>query len=260
MIICKTPQDMQEARHGLSPEMRVGFVPTMGALHKGHLEVLKRARAENDILVLSIFVNPTQFNNKSDFELYPNTWEDDLVIAKSVGVDYLFAPTYEEIYPDHYKYIVTETVNSKDLCGASRPGHFDGVLTIVLKLLNIISPRNAYFGEKDFQQLSLIKGMVEALYLGTNIVPVPIVREEDGLALSSRNSRLNEKGRALAPYIFEAIQSSVTADEAKQILESKGFRTDYCVDKDNRRFVAVFTNETKDGLDVRLIDNVEIKH
>lgn len=236
----------------------IGFVPTMGALHSGHEALLKAARLQNDIVVLSIYVNPTQFNDKKDLDKYPITLEADLEIAKASKVDAVFLPQYGEIYPDDYRYVLSENQFSKSLCGKDRPGHFNGVLTIVLKLFNIIAPTRAYFGEKDFQQLSLIKGMIEALFLDVEIIAVPNVREIDGLAKSSRNVRLNQKGRAISPQIYAIIKSSQSPEEARAALEAVGYLVDYVEDIGPRRFVAVKTYDTIDGNVVRLIDNVEI--
>lgn len=230
----------------------IGFVPTMGALHRGHETLLKKSRSENSISVLSIFVNPTQFNNPEDLTKYPITFEKDLELAERAGVDVVFAPEFSEIYPDNYRYLISEKINSKDLCGASRPGHFEGVLTVVMKLLQIVQPTRAYFGEKDFQQLELIRGMAGAFFLDTEIVAVPTVREHDGLAMSSRNLRLNDSARIKAAKIFELMCALKTAEDVRRSLEAEGFTVDYVVDKDRRRYVAAFLN------DVRLIDNVEI--
>lgn len=256
MIILRSPNSYKNWRKSIKGQ--IGFVPTMGALHDGHKELLKCAKRENDIVVLSIFVNPTQFNDKKDLENYPKTWEDDLEIARETGVDAIFYPNFEEIYPDNYKFMVLENSNSKILCGASRPGHFDGVLTIVLKLFNIIAPNKAYFGEKDFQQLQLIKNMVEAFFLPIEIVGVPIVREKSGLALSSRNTHLNEDGRIIAPKIYEIISQTKDLEIAKKSLMDLGFEIDYLEDHWGRRFVAVKTKLTKTGNELRLIDNVKI--
>ena len=253
--VIRSPLAMQGLRKILKGS--VGFVPTMGALHAGHASLLQRARNENDILVLSIFVNPTQFNNPDDLQKYPKTWEQDVALANSLGVDYIFFPDYKEMYPDDYKYKVIETEFSHELCGKDRPGHFDGVLSVVMKLLNIVRADNAYFGEKDYQQLQLIKGMCQALFLDTCIQAVPTLREADGLAMSSRNVRLSEKSRKLAPEIFKIISTASSAHEAEVQLSELGFNVDYVVDKYGRRFVAVRT-ESADGGEVRLIDNVQI--
>ena len=160
----------------------VGFVPTMGALHAGHRALLARARAENERVGLSIFVNPTQFNDPSDLAKYPRTLEADLALAAGL-VDDVIVPPAAELYPDDFTYRVTEEKVSRELEGAHRPGHFDGVLTVVLKLLNTVQPTRAYFGEKDHQQLTLIRDMVQAFFMPVEIVAVPTVRDSDGLAL-----------------------------------------------------------------------------
>lgn len=249
-VVLRSPQEFKQWRK--QQKGSVGFVPTMGALHSGHEELLKRARQECDVVVLSIFVNPTQFNDPKDFEKYPLTWDQDLKMAEANKVDAIFYPRYPEMYPDNYRYKVTEGEYSKLLDGAHRPGHFDGVLSVVMKLFNIVSPTKAFFGEKDFQQMTLIKGMVESFFMDLEIVPVPTVREEDGLAKSSRNTRLTADERAKAPAIYKAITGSKSAAEAADVLNRQGFKVDYVTDIDNRRYVAAFLGE------VRLIDNVQI--
>lgn len=236
---------------------RIGFVPTMGALHFGHETLLKQARAENDWVVLSIFVNPTQFNDKKDLEKYPKTWDQDLAVAQRAQVDAIFFPTFEDMYPDNYKYKISETDFSNQLCGAHRPGHFDGVLSVVMKLFQIVQPTKAYFGEKDYQQLQLIRGMVKAFFLPLEIVPVPTVRETDGLAMSSRNVRLTSSQRQLAPWIYKIISNEKDISIARQKLQDLGFKVDYLQDfvfegNEKRRFVAAFLG------DVRLIDNTVV--
>jgi pantoate--beta-alanine ligase len=252
--VIETVQEMKLLRASLADS--VAFVPTMGALHRGHEELLKKARAENKTVILSIFVNRTQFNDAKDFEKYPSTWESDLAMAQRNQVDCLFYPQYSEMYPDDYRYRVIENDFSRLLCGQDRPGHFDGVLSVVMKLFNIVSPQKAYFGEKDFQQLTLIKGMVESFFMDIEIVPVPTVRESDGLAMSSRNLRLSAEERAKAPAIYAAITQSRSAEEARGKLTAQGFRVDYVTDLDvafgKRRFVAAHLGA------VRLIDNVKI--
>lgn len=230
---------------------RIGFVPTMGALHAGHVALLERCRRENEVSVLSIYVNPTQFDNAEDLKKYPATLDQDREIAHKAGVDIILLPTYEQIYLDGYRFRVSEKGFSDRLCGAHRPGHFDGVLTVVMKLLNIVQPDRAYFGEKDYQQLQLVKDMVSAFFLETEIIPVKTVREADGLAMSSRNTRLSPESRALAPQFYEALVASATPDEAKARLKLSGFKVDYVEDIGSRRFGAVHLD------DVRLIDNVE---
>lgn len=230
----------------------IGFVPTMGALHEGHLSLVKRAREENDIVVVSIFVNPTQFNDPKDLENYPRTLEKDVELLKPVGCDYILAPQYSDLYPDNYRYKVTENEVSKVLCGAHRPGHFDGVLTVVMKLLNLSKATRAYFGEKDYQQLRLIQDMAKAFFMSVEIIGMPLVRELDGLAMSSRNARLNEVDRKKATELYKILSHSKTSEDAKSQLTQKGFQVDYVEDKWDRRLAAIYLNS------VRLIDNVKI--
>jgi pantoate--beta-alanine ligase len=245
-------------RKTVGPDWAVGFVPTMGALHAGHASLLARAREENDFVVLSIFVNPTQFNQASDLEKYPRTIESDLETARLAGADAVFIPSDPaELYPEGYRYRVVETELSKELCGAHRPGHFDGVLTVVLKLFGIVRANRAYFGEKDFQQLDLIRGMASAFFLGTEVVACPTVREEDGLAMSSRNLRLSSAERAVAPKLHAAMAEIADLSAARQAIEADGFRVDYLEDRtttkgERRRFVAATLG------DIRLIDNIPL--
>ena len=233
----------------------IGFVPTMGALHPGHASLMKRARLENDIVVLSIYVNPTQFNNPEDLKKYPITIDSDRVIAAKAGVDCLILPLYEQIYPDAYRYKVSENDFSTQLCGAHRPGHFDGVLTVVMKLLNLVQPDRAYFGEKDYQQLQLIRRMTEAFFMPTEIVACPTLREEDGLAMSSRNLNLSADTRSKAPVLRKVLLEAATVEMARRNLTEEGFTVDYVEDIKMgltcRRFAAAFLGG------VRLIDNVE---
>lgn len=258
-------EDWQSFRRELAlvePQMTIGFVPTMGALHDGHRSLLERARKECDYLVLSIFVNPTQFNNQSDLEKYPITLDQDLSMAEIAGVDFAILPSRDEVYSDHYRYRLSESNFSKTLCGAHRPGHFDGVLTVVLKLFNLISPHFAYFGQKDFQQLELIRGMVESLFLNIEIVGCPTVRESDGLAMSSRNLRLNPEQRKTAPLIASLLRESLINDKPTEWisdrLKQNGFLVDYVEDATvdrppiKRRFVAAHLGE------IRLIDNMSL--
>lgn len=230
--------------------LTVGFVPTMGALHEGHLSLVKKSKAENDITVVSIFVNPTQFNQSTDFEKYPRTMEKDANLLADYKVDFLFTPTNDSIYPDNYNYSVNEKELTPLLCGKSRPGHFTGVLTVVLKLINIISPRKMYMGEKDFQQLSLIQKMVDAFFLPTEVVGVVTARDEEGLALSSRNQRLSTKGLEKARQFAKILLTSPSVTAAKEDLKKQHIDVDYIEELDHRRFGAVVIE------DVRLIDNV----
>lgn len=230
----------------------VGFVPTMGALHAGHASLLKLCSTENDFSVLSIYINPTQFNNPTDLEKYPKTFEADLKLAAECGIHAVLLPDYSEIYADQYRYKLSESDFSKILCGAHRPGHFDGVLTIVLKLLNIVKSDRAYFGKKDYQQFKLIENMVDSFFVDTKIIGAETVREESGLAMSSRNMRLSEAALKKAALIYQFLKSEKTALDVKNKLILNGFDVDYVEDISNRRYVAALIEG------VRLIDNVEI--
>lgn len=255
MKVLNTYSDFNLWRKGLSEQAiskGVGFVPTMGALHLGHASLLTKSLNENSVTALSIYVNPTQFNNLEDLKKYPITLAEDLELAKNLGVDVVFVPTYEEIYPDNYKFKVIENDFSLSLCGANRPGHFNGVLTVVMKLLNIIQPQRAYFGEKDFQQLMLIKSMVQAFFMQVEIVACPTMREKNGLAMSSRNTRLSEVDKEKAAIIYKAIVSNQPIEKIRKCIEDEGFSVEYLVDFLGRRYIAV------DVHGVRLIDNVNI--
>lgn len=186
-------------------KLEIGFVPTMGYLHDGHLSLTQCARTENERVVVSIFVNPTQFGQNEDLGRYPQDYEGDRRKLENAGVDVLFYPQASEIYGAGFQTFVNVEEISRPLCGISRPGHFRGVATIVLKLLNIVSPDRAYFGQKDFQQLQVIRTMVRDLNVSTEIVSCPIVREPDGLAMSSRNAYLNDSERAQAPVLYESM-------------------------------------------------------
>jgi pantoate--beta-alanine ligase len=245
-------EEWREFRRTLSACATIGFVPTMGALHEGHASLLRRARAENDFVALSIYVNSTQFNDPKDLEKYPRTLDSDVALAGAADVDFVIAPTYPQMYPDSYQYRVSEARFSAELCGAHRPGHFDGVLTVVMKFLNFVRPSKAYFGEKDYQQLELIRGMASAFFLETEIVGCPTVRESDGLAMSSRNLNLDPASRAQAGAFPAALRSEISAESARKRLASEGIEVDYIEDRDHRRYGAVRIGG------VRLIDNVDI--
>ena len=184
----------------------IGLVPTMGFLHEGHLTLAKAARAENDLVVMSIFVNPTQFGPNEDFESYPRDLPRDTALAASVGVDLVFAPSVEEMYPNDGGIRIHAGKQASILCGASRPGHFDGVLQVVAKLFHLVQPTRAYFGQKDAQQVAIISTMVRDYNFPLEMRVMPIVREEDGLAKSSRNVYLSETDRQQAPAIQQALQ------------------------------------------------------
>lgn len=233
-------------------QSQLGFVPTMGALHKGHASLMQKSVSENICTAVSIFVNPTQFNDPKDLEKYPKTFEKDFQMLEELDVDFLFFPEYEELYSDNFTYQIREDDVSKILCGAFRSGHFDGVLTVVLKLLNIIKPGRAYFGEKDYQQYKLIKGMAEAFFLPTGIIACTTVRDEDGLALSSRNLLLSPREREFALNFPRLLKTDKSCDEIKFELEQLGFKVDYIEEYDGRRFGAVYAGK------VRLIDNVKL--
>ncbi|GGH24173.1 pantoate--beta-alanine ligase [Paenibacillus segetis] len=186
--------------------LKVGLVPTMGFLHEGHASLLSEARKHNDLVVLSIFVNPIQFGPGEDFETYPRDSDKDLALADREGVDAVFLPSVEEMYPNPTKTTISVNELTAGLCGASRPGHFNGVTTVVGKLLHIVSPDNAYFGQKDAQQVAVITQMTRDLNMDVNIVPCPIVREQDGLALSSRNVYLSSEERKAALVLSRSLQ------------------------------------------------------
>lgn len=229
---------------------QVGFVPTMGALHAGHEALVQRSLRENEETLVSLFVNPAQFNDPRDCANYPTPLEEDLEICRRMGVSAVFTPRRGMLYPDQYTYRVQELEKSTVLEGESRPGHFDGVLTVVLKLFLLCRPDRAYFGEKDWQQLRLVEGLVEAFLLETEVVAVPTVREVDGLALSSRNVRLSAAARILAPEFYRILSSAVDCAMARHELEALGFEVEYVDERDGRRLGAV----QLEG--VRLIDNV----
>lgn len=232
----------------------VGCVPTMGALHLGHRSLLERAGRECDATVATIFVNPTQFNDPKDCATYPQPLETDVALCRACGVSGVFLPTRDQLYPDDYSFKVVESRDSLRWEGEFRPGHFDGVLTVVLKLLQLVTPTRAYFGEKDWQQLSLVRRMVEAFFLPVDIVPCETVREDDGLALSSRNVRLSAAARARAAAFPQALVKAPSAEAAAERLRAAGFEVEYVTDADGRRLGAVVL----DG--VRLIDNWPLSH
>jgi pantoate--beta-alanine ligase len=199
MDVIETIREMQKRSEVLRlAGQRIAFVPTMGFLHEGHLELMRHGRQDADTLIVSIFVNPTQFGPNEDLEAYPRDMEGDLSKAKEVGVDIVFIPSVEEMYPKGYQTKVAVEKVTRYLCGLSRPGHFDGVATVVFKLFNIIRPHIAIFGQKDYQQLTVIRRMVMDLNMDIRIIGIPIVREPDGLAMSSRNTYLNPRERQSA--------------------------------------------------------------
>jgi pantoate--beta-alanine ligase len=256
----------------------IGFVPTMGALHEGHAALVRAARASSGFVVVSIFVNPTQFGPSEDFARYPRTLEADQLLCTDAGADLIFAPSVEEMYPDRPATFVEVKELDSQLCGQSRPGHFRGVCTVVLKLFNIVAPDVSYFGAKDYQQARIIQRMVRDLNVPVDVRIEPTVREADGLALSSRNRYLSASDRAEAPRIYDALQSARARAAAGDVdvarLESAlranleaipGARVDYArvvdadllgslgrLDRPAVAAVAVFLGTT------RLIDNITI--
>ena len=229
MEIIKSVKELKARISALRNDSKtVGLVPTMGALHAGHASLVARSVKENAATVVSVFVNPTQFNDKKDLEHYPRTLDADCALLSSLGADYVFAPSVEEVYPEpdtrSFSYPPTDSVME----GAFRPGHFNGVCQIVSKLFMFVEPDRAYFGEKDFQQIAVIRAMVED-YVSKDaewakrleICPCPIVREEDGLALSSRNALLTSAERAIAPNIYKALQESLAYSKTHTIEETK---------------------------------------
>ncbi len=210
MQLTRTIDEVRAARWS-DPARTWGLVPTMGALHEGHLSLVRRARAENDRVGVSIFVNPIQFNRRDDLEAYPRQLERDCALLEAEGVDLVWAPTEDEVYPPGFQTYVTVEEITRPLEGAARPGHFRGVATVVAKLFNVFQPTRAYFGQKDAQQVAVIRQMVRDLAFNLEIVVCPIVRERDGLALSSRNVRLNPEERRAALVLSRALRAA--ADE-----------------------------------------------
>lgn len=202
---------------------KIGLVPTMGALHQGHASLVERSVKENDYTVVSVFVNPTQFNDKNDLKNYPRDLEADCALLEKCGADFVLAPSVEEMYPTpdnrHFEFPPVSTVME----GAHRPGHFNGVCQVVSRLFYIVRPTQAYFGEKDWQQIAVIKQLVKYLGLGVQIVECPIVRDEDGLARSSRNTLLSKEERAIAPQIYKALKESVAYAEKHTVKETHDF-------------------------------------
>lgn len=223
MKVLRTVGELQQAmKLHRDAGKTIGLVPTMGALHAGHISLMNRARGDNDIVVASVFVNPTQFNNPTDLETYPRTEEADCRVLESAGVDYAFIPSVEEIYPEPDTRVFDLGEVAEVMEGAMRPGHFNGVAQIVSKLFAWVNPTRAYFGEKDFQQIAVIRRMAKLEGFNFEIVACPIVREADGLALSSRNVRLTPEQRAIAPAIHAVLSDSIAmAGAGKSVEEVK---------------------------------------
>ncbi|AXI28259.1 pantoate--beta-alanine ligase [Priestia megaterium] len=209
MKVITTIKDMQqEMKKEKQLGRSIGFVPTMGYLHEGHATLLKAARTENEVVVLSIFVNPTQFGPNEDYDTYPRDFERDERVAKEANVDYLFYPSVEEMYKSSRSVAITVTDRVDVLCGQKRPGHFDGVATVLTKLFHIVTPDRAYFGKKDAQQVAVVDGLIEDFNFPVELRAVDTVREADGLAKSSRNVYLTDKEREEAPVLFKSLQSA----------------------------------------------------
>jgi pantoate--beta-alanine ligase len=277
MQIYKTIAETREALAGEALKNKIGFVPTMGALHKGHLSLVERCHSESDLTVVSIYVNPTQFGPQEDLNHYPRNLEKDIDLLRNYHVDIVFTPDDVQMYPEGYCTWVQVEGLSDILCGASRPGHFRGVATIVLKLMHIVNPKLMFMGMKDYQQIIVLEKMIEDLNLETKIVRCPIVREPDGLAMSSRNSYLTPDERQRATCLIKALKnaqkmvnegyldSSILISEAENIIKQSDGRIDYIkivdgstlqelpeVRSGSRMMLAVYIGNT------RLIDNIEL--
>lgn len=257
----------------------IGFVPTMGALHAGHRSLVERARRENDTVVVSVFVNPTQFNDKNDLKHYPRTPEADARLLEEAGADFVLMPTVEEIYPQPDTRQFDFGLIDKVMEGATRPGHFNGVAQVVSRLFDIVRPARAYFGEKDFQQIAVIKSMVAQLALPIEIVECAIIRGEDGLALSSRNTLLDAAHRAAAPHIYATLRAAVTQSQEMAPARLKAWVTAevernpllkviyyQSVDARTMQEVAAWDDSPRiqgciavQAGDIRLIDNIRIR-
>lgn len=257
MFLVKTIKELQEKLNEVKKLGTIGFVPTMGALHQGHISLVKKAVAENKTVVVSIFVNPTQFNDPKDLDRYPRTLDNDLKLLEPSACNIVFAPTAKEVYPEpdtrKFNFGQLETVME----GKHRPGHFNGVAQVVSKLFDMVPADKAYFGLKDFQQLAIIKNMVKQFNLPIEIVPCPIVREENGLAMSSRNELLTDEQRQNAAVIFE------TLSKAKQLKGQKSVNelTKWVVDTVNKNpFLTVEYFEIVDDVQLQAIKNWEEKN
>lgn len=258
----------------------IGFAPTMGALHSGHLDLIRHSKAHNACTVCSIFVNPTQFNDPKDLEKYPRTPEKDLAMLESVGTEVVFMPPVEEIYPPGLETTLQLELGQLDkvMEGAFRPGHFQGMAQVVKRLLDIVQPDRLYMGQKDFQQFSIVGHMIRQLNLPVELVMVPTVREADGLAMSSRNVRLSDAQRAAAPVIYQALSWAKTQlgalpiaeieKEAMQRLNLPEFRPEYFQIVDGRTLMLIVEPAEHEWIvacvaswvgEVRLIDNLELK-
>jgi len=276
MEVVKNIQEMKKISNNLIENKKtIGFVPTMGYLHEGHLSLVRKARENNDIVVVSIFVNPTQFGPNEDYNSYPRDLDRDLELLKNLNVDYVFTPEVSDMYPEDFSTFVEETQLSKFLCGRSRPGHFRGVCTVVTKLFNIVRPTRAYFGQKDAQQFRVLRRMIRDLNMDVEMIELPIAREKDGLALSSRNTYLTPEERKEATRLYKSLlkakelvesgikDTQIIKSEMKKILDQPLLKIDYIeiVDEKTLEPVNKVENKVIVALAVyvgkaRLIDNI----
>ncbi len=252
MQVFQTINEWSLYRSTINHSNTIGFVPTMGAIHKGHLSLVKKSLKQNNITIVSIFVNPTQFNNEDDLKEYPIDYKNDQRLLKNIGVDVILLPNTEEIYADEYKFMISENSLSQIMEGKYRKNHFNGMLTIVMKLINIVKPTITYFGEKDHQQFLLIQDMILSFFMDTKLVLCPTIRQEDGLAYSSRNTLLSNEQRVIAPYFFKILQTVRPINKIKKNLIHSGFDVDYIEKYNGRCYGAVKLGN------IRLIDNVKL--
>ena len=252
MKIFKTISDWKNYRENV--DCSIGFVPTLGGLHEGHLSLVRRSLKENKTTVVSLFLNPTQFNDAEDLKSYPSFLREDLEKLQALDEEIVvFCPEKKQMYPEKGSFFIKENPLSHILCGASRPGFFEGVMTVVLKLFLLVKPDRAYFGEKDYQQYIIVESMVKAFFLDIEIVLCEVIRDKEGLALSSRNRLLNSEEIKKARKLNKIIsQRHLSAKDVSESLEREGFEVDFVEDHFNRRFVAVYLNK------VRLIDNCSL--
>jgi pantoate--beta-alanine ligase len=249
MQIISNLNDWISLRNSLSSDLTLGFVPTMGNLHAGHASLFLASSKENNYTVSSLFINPTQFNRPDDFTHYPRSQESDIELMTNSGVDFCIIPKEQDVYADGYTYQVQENQLCQLMEGKHRPGHFNGVLTVVMKLLNLTRPNRAYFGEKDYQQYLLILGMAKALFMNVDIKSCPTIREASGLAYSSRNNRLTKEQRRLAEQFANIFHQIKPCAMITKELATIGIKVEYIEEYQNRRFAAVTIG------DIRLIDN-----
>ncbi len=250
-LILKKLTDWQTQKKKISTQgSTLGFVPTMGHLHEGHFSLIRKSQEDNQETLVSIFVNPTQFNCSEDLDSYPQTLADDLKNLRELSVNYILIPTYEEMYPYKTRFCIEENDLSKMIEGQSRPGHFSGVLTVVMKFLQIVNPDRAYFGEKDYQQLQLVKDMVREFFLPVEIIGCPTIRDINGLPLSSRNSKLSSKQYDLVKNFSKLLGKKEPTHEIKKQLTKQSYDLEYIEDFHNRRLGAIRIG------DIRLIDNI----